>query len=213
MTLILTACNRTDLLKKTLSSFFALNTYPIKRFIAHNDGDDRMFAQIRKHYPQIEWHFSGKRIGYARSLDKLLSMVDTEYVWSTEEDWLYYQNPGFIAKSMVILETDWNIKQVWVRDLNDHTHPHGEEMEINGIKVRPVIPGYRKVWNGFSLNPSLRRMSDLKIFFPDGLANCGDGDEATLAQHTAKYNYKAVSLVESSIKHIGWNRRSINFKP
>lgn len=198
-----------------MDSFFALNTYPIKRFIAHNDGDERMFDQIKKRYPQIEWYFSGKRIGYARSLDKLLSMVETEYVFSTEEDWSYYKNPGFIERSMSILEEHKYINQVWIRDSTDHQHPLGESiiLPVCGIEVRPVIPGYKKIWNGLSLNPSLRRMSDLKKFFPDGLANCGDGDEATLAQHTAKYNYKAVSLVESSIKHIGWNRRSINFKP
>lgn len=213
VTLILTACNRVDLLKKTMDSFFDLNTYPIKRFIAHNDGDDRLFRQIIKRYPQIEWHFSGKRIGYARSLDKLLAMVDTEYVFSTEEDWLYYQNPGFIERSMILLKTVSDIHQVWIRDSKDHEHPLGAEFNLNGVNVMGVKVGYKKIWNGFSLNPSLRRMSDLKKFFPNGLANCGDGDEATLAQHTASYNYKAVSLVESSIKHLGWGRRSINFKP
>lgn len=213
VTLILTACNRVDLLKKTLDSFLALNTYPITRFIAHNDGNDKMFRQIKERYPQIEWHFSGTRIGYARSLDKLLSMVETEYLFSTEEDWSYYKNPGFIERSMKILEENPDIMQVWIRDIVDHSHPHGEEMDLSGIKVRPVIPGYRKVWNGFSLNPSLRRVKDWKTWFPEGLSKCGDGDEATLAQHTTKFNYKAVSLVESSIRHIGWNRRSINFKP
>lgn len=213
VTVILTCCNRVDLLRRTLDSFFEMNTYPITEFLAHNDGDDRLFSQIKQRYPQIEWQFSGQRIGYARSLDKLFSKVKTEYVFSTEEDWHYYKNPGFIEKSMIIMETDWRINQVWIRDISDHGHPTGDPYEINTIPVRDVKKGYRKIWNGFSLNPSLRRMSDIKKFFPDGLSKCGDGDEATLALHTAKFNYKAVSLVDSTIKHIGYNRRSINFKP
>lgn len=213
VTLILTACNRVDLLKKTMDSFFELNTYPIKRFIAHNDGDDRLFRQIIKRYPQIEWHFSGKRIGYARSLDKLIAMVETDYIWSTEEDWSYYQNPGFIERSIDILENYPEINQVWVRDQSDHGHPLGDIYNICNYEVRPVLTNYKKIWHGFSLNPGLRRMTDLKKFFPDGLSNCGDGDEATLSQHVNKFNYQSVSLVKSSIKHIGYNRRSINFKP
>lgn len=213
ITFMLTCCNRVDLLRKTLDSFFALNTYPIKRYIAHNDGDDRLFNSIRRQYPQIEWEFSGKRIGYSASLDRLLTKVDTEYIWSTEDDWFYYKNPGFIEKSLRILERfPDDVHQVWIRDVADHNHPQSNAYYLfDDLMVHDVIPGYRKIWNGFSLNPGLRRMSDWKKWFPNGLSEYGD--EAILAQRTAQFNYKAVSLFESSIKHIGWDRRSINFKP
>jgi hypothetical protein len=213
VTVILTCCNRIDLLKRTLDSFFEMNTYPITEFLAHNDGDDRLFRNIYQRYPQIKWEFSGQRIGYARSLDKLLSKVSTEYVFSSEEDWLYYKNPGFIERSMDVLENWPEINQVWIRDSTDHGHPLGDTYTICNYEVRPVLTNYKKIWHGFSLNPGLRRMSDMKRFFPNGLANCGDGDEATLSQHVKHFNYQAVSLVKSSIKHIGYNRRSINFKP
>ena len=211
VTLILTCCNRVDLLRKTLDSFFQLNTYPIKEYLAHNDGTDQLFKNILRSYPQITWQFSNQRVGYAQSLDNLLKLVKTEYVITTEDDWLYHQNPGFIEKSLKILEENKDIHQVWIRDVKDHGHPLGEQIEISGVKVRPVKSGYRKFWNGYSLNPSLRRMSDIKMMFPNGLIEYRD--EAEQATHSAKFNYKAVSLVESSIKHLGWNRRSMNFKP
>lgn len=210
VTVILTACNRVDLLRRTLDSFFKMNTYPIKEFLGHNDGDDRLFNSIHQRYPQIQWHFSGKRIGYAASLDKLLSMVTTEYVFSTEDDWLYYRNPGFIEKSMQILESNPDIHQVWIRDDTDHHHPLNGAEVINGVQVRSVKHGYHKHWNGWSWNPGLRRMSDIKRFFPNGLIE--HRDEIDQARHVQQYDYKAVSLVESTIKHLGWNRRSINFK-
>lgn len=210
VTFMITACNRVDLLRRTLDSFFQLNTYPIKEFIAHNDGDDRLFSNIKTRYPQITWYFSGKRIGYARSLDFLISKVKTEYVFSCEDDWLYYQNPGFIEKSLRILEENPTINQVWIRDEGDHHHPLNGVEVISGVPVRSVIPGYHKHWNGYSWNPSLRRMSDIQKMFPNGLVeHC---DEIDQAKHSAKFNYKAVSLVESSIKHLGWNRRSVNFR-
>ncbi len=211
ITLILTACNRIDLLKKTMDSFFNLNTYPIKRLIAHNDGNEKLFSEVKLRYPQIEWIFSGTRVGYARSLDRLLSMVDTEYVFSTEEDWLYYKNPGFIEKSLTILENNPDIHQCWIRDHTDFAHPLGNEIQISGVWVKPVHQGYLKHWNGYSLNPALRRMSDIRTMFPNGLVE--HADEIDQAKHVAQFNYKAVALCESSIKHLGWNRRSINFKP
>lgn len=214
VTVIITSCNRFDLLEKTINSFMQFNTYPIKSYHLHNDGGDKHLDRIQKKFPFLNIIHSSPRIGYAKSLDKLLQLVDTEYVFTLEDDWFYYKNPGFIEKSMEILEARKDIHQAWIRDAEDHGHPMGESYYIlPGLPVRDVKRGYKKIWNGFSLNPGLRRMSDWKTWFPDGLSKCGDGDEATLAQHTAKYNYRAVSLVNSSIIHIGYNRRSINFKP
>jgi len=213
VTVIITSCNRFDLLEKTISSFMQFNTYPIKAYHLHNDGGHLHLDRIRKKYPFINIIHSSPRVGYAKSLDKLLELVDTEYVFTLEDDWLFYKNDMFISQSMYSLEYFKDIHQVWIRDASDHNHPLGEEYKIVSIPVRDVKQGYRKIWNGFSLNPGLRRMSDLKKWFPDGLSKCGDGDEATLAQHTARFGYRAVSLVNSSIKHLGWGRRSINFKP
>jgi hypothetical protein len=210
VTLIVTDNNRVDLLRRTLSSFFEMNTYPIKEVHIHNDGKDKFFKGVMQEYPQAYWYFSGRTIGYAASLDFLLSKVTTEYVMTLESDWHFFQNPGFIERSMKILEENPHIHQCWIRDPSDHGHPLLEEIEISGIKVREVKSGYRRHWNGYSLNPALRRMCDIKTMFPNGLVE--HRDEIDQAIHSAKFNYKAVSLVESSIRHIGYGRRSINFR-
>lgn len=209
VTLIVTDNNRVDLLRKTLSSFFQVNTYPIKEIHIHNDGKSKLFTSLMQQYKNAHWYFSGQIIGYAASLDFLLSKVQTEYVMSLESDWCFYRNPGFIEKSMKILEENPQIHQVWIRDHTDHCHPLSDEIEVSGIKVREVTHGYLKHWNGWSWNPALRRMSDIKRFFPNGLIE--HRDEIDQAKHVAQFNYKAVSLVESSIFHTGWGRRSINF--
>lgn len=209
VTLIVTDNNRVDLLRKTLRSFFQINTYPLKEIHIHNDGKDKLFKGIMAEFPQANWYFSNRIIGYAASLDFLLSKVNTEYVMSLESDWFFHSNPGFIERSMKILEENPHIHQVWIRDHTDHGHILSDEIEVSGIKVREVTQGYRKYWNGWSWNPALRRMSDIKRFFPNGLIE--HRDEIDQAKHVQQFNYKAVSLVESSIYHIGYNRRSINF--
>lgn len=211
VTVIVTDNNRVDLLRKTLTSFLAMNTYPIAGGMhIHNDGKDKLFRAMMRDFKDAHWYFSGHTIGYAASLDFLLSKVTTEYVMNLESDWLFHSNPGFIERSMMILENNPDIHQVWIRDEVDHGHPLGEEITISGIRVKPVIHGYRKAWNGYSWNPALRRMSDIKRMFPNGLIE--HRDEIDQARHSAQFNYKAVSLVESSIRHIGYNRRSINFR-
>lgn len=211
VTVIVTDNNRIDLLRKTLNSFFALNTYPIKEVHIHNDGKMDLFHGIMNEFKYVNWYFSGHTIGYAASLDFLLSKVTTDYVFNLESDWLFHRNPGFIEKSMAILENFDFIHQVWIRDSEDHLHPLGDQIMMQNIPVREVQYGYRKFWNGYSLNPALRRMSDIKRFFPNGLVEYRD--EIDQAKHVAKFNYKAVALVESSIHHIGYGRRSINFRP
>lgn len=214
VTVIITSCNRPDLLDKTIGSFMEFNTYPVIDYLLHNDGDDRPIFKVKQKYPFIKYFCSKNRIGYSRSLDLLLAKVTTPWVFTLEDDWLFYKNPGFIEKSIDILDCNDDIHQVWIRDAADHNHPLGETREVYaGLQphaVQDVLPGYRKVWNGFSLNPGLRYVADWQKFFPNGLAEYGD--EAILAERTKEFDYKAVSLVESSIKHLGWNRRSINFR-
>jgi hypothetical protein len=188
-----------------------MNTYPIMGGVhVHNDGKESLFRQIRSEFKDINWYFSGQTIGYSASLDFLLSKVQTEYVFNLESDWHFHSNPGFIERSLSILENHPEIHQVWLRDEGDHHHPLGEEMDLVGVRVKPVLPGYRKYWNGYSLNPSLRRMSDIRHMFPNGLTEYRD--EIDQAKHSAQFNYRAVTMVDSSIRHIGYNRRSINFR-
>lgn len=210
VTLIVTDNNRPDLLRRTLTSFLEMNTYPLAEMHIHNDGPDRFMRTLMQEFKQFNWHFSGKIIGYAASLDYLISLIKTEYVFTSESDWDYYKNPGFIERSMKILEENTDVHQVWIRDSTDHGHPLGVEKELSGITVRPVLPNYRKIWHGWTWNPTLRRMSDLKMMFPNGLIEYRD--EADQSQYVTRFNYKAVSLVDTTIRHTGYNRRSINFR-
>lgn len=210
ITVTLTSCGRFDLLERTLRSFFALNKYPIERFIIHEDSGNQTEAdRIKGMFPQVEFMVSN-RIGLSASWDKLLAHVDTDLVFTCEDDWLFTGNRYFMTESVKLLERCPEFHHVWIRNRSNHLHPLGNSKSIHGITVREVLPWKGTGWNGFSMNPGLRRMSDLRKFFPNGLAEFGD--EIVCARHTKQFNYKAISLANGACKHIGDYRHTQDFK-
>lgn len=205
ITVILTSCDRFDLLEKTLDSFFALNTYPIKAFHVNNDSVNQIPFCLVKKYSQITWH-SGVKRGLSRSIDYLVSLVDTDYFFTMEDDWLFENNPNFIAESIEIMN-ETGAHQVWIRKESDTPHEMGSDVwSYNGIMYK-IIPIW-KGWCGFSFNPTVRYKKDWLEMFPNGIANT---DEKVLNDRVVN-SYKACILINHSIRHIGYSRHTPQFK-
>jgi hypothetical protein len=220
VTVVLTACNRADLLEKTLDSFFEMNTHAIKRFIIIDDGMNfgcNDFVKTKYEFP-IELIYNDPKLYQIKSIDRVYEMVDTEYIFHMEEDWLFLKK-GFIEDSMKVLEADDNILQVWLRGVDDSTvnHPwHDGVYEIDGLKM--VLLKYMGVWNGFSFNPGLKRLKDWKEL-PGGYDACyritpaeqsgGVTLECDISVEYAKRGKIAMRFLETYITHIGWDRHII----
>lgn len=215
VTVILTSCNRFDLLERTLESFFRINSYQnIRAFHVHNDDtkreDAEKFVLLADKFPQVTWHLSNRKLGLSASLDYLLSKVKTKYVFTCEDDWEFLGNPNFIQDSLTIMEHYPNVKQVWIRDEKDHEHPLQQPAsDIQGVAIKQVTKGYKGHWGGFSFNPGLRRVDDIRQQFPHGFSEYRE--EERCSRHAEKLGYLAVSLVNFSIRHIGWDRHTDNF--
>jgi len=212
ITFIMTACNRPDLTARTLESFFRLTEHQGNEpFIVHIDGMDAEVVRVVQVYPWIKIIGSTERVGLAVSLDKLMAEVQTEYVFSMEDDWYFAGNPFFLAQCVTLL-THMRCDQVWVRDLRDHEHP----TTTNFPKVCDYVPYYEIAkkyqghWGGFSFNPSMRRTADYKRLFPNGYAEFGD--EADCSRHVERIGYRALSLSNGACTHIGWNRHTEGFR-
>lgn len=223
ITFTLTSCGRPDLLKRTLDSFAALNTYPIARYIIHEDGLHAECVQlIREHYPFFEILGSPDRVGLAASIDRLMTEVKTDYVFHCEDDWLFEGNANFIKDSASLLDFSAKNKEsfheqihrVWIRHKNDSPHPLLRDdycIYWNGeIHYQCLTQDWRGTWSGYSWNPGLIRMSDHKKFFPNGVSDFGD--EAACSRHVNEMGYNAVALVNSACRHIGYNRHTTDFK-
>jgi len=166
VTVVITSCNRFDLLNKTIESFNKYNTYPIHEFIIIDDtGTEESKKVLQTIYgDQYTLLFNIPKLGQLKSIDKAYSIVETDYIFHMEDDWEFYDR-SFIEKSMEILESNESVLQVWLRH------------EIDGIVHKPnkEQPNYwywnnqSYVWypvkkerglNGFSFNPHLCRKSD-----------------------------------------------------
>lgn len=205
ITVCITSCGRWNLLQATLNSFLKTNTYPIYKFILHEDsGDLDIFKKIQEKYSFIECIRSESNVGLLKSIDNLYSLVETLYIFHCEDDWYFEGNPNFIQESLYVLQNP-NIHQVWIR----------KGIPENWIE-KEDLGGYRMVkqshfgdWCGFSFNPGLRRLSDYKIMFPDGYNALNiHGTNSVLSEHecnqvAASKGYRAAILNNRVCRHLG----------
>lgn len=201
ITIIMTSCDRFDLLIKTMDSFFALNKYPYVAFHIHNDSIEPVPIEVKNLYEnkKITWHEGVKR-GLSGSWDYLIEHVNTEYFFNLEDDWLFYGNADFIAESMVLMEI-YGSDQVWIRNHADHNQPTEYYLPIAHKIIKT------KDWCGFTFNPSLRNKNKWNRWFPDGIAGMDEIDISRKLMHI----YNACTLSDSTIKHIGGGRHTHDF--
>ena len=207
ITFCITSCGRWKLLEQTLDSFLKLNMFPIEKFILNEDsGDTGIVKKILDKYGD-NFHIirSPKNQGLLKSADNLMSLVNTEYVFWMEDDWLFKGNPNFIQESLQILSTRSDIHQVWIRSgiPNDWL----EQENLGGYRM--VRQSHFGDWCGFSFNPGLRRLSDYKLMFPNGYNFYNThGTNSALNEHecnqvASTFGYRAAILNNSSCQHRG----------
>lgn len=209
ITLAITSCGRADLLDETLTSFFKnVDTSLITEMLIHEDGSHSDCLYIAdKHNIAAVNDFSSKCKGQMASVDILYSHVTNPYIFHCEDDWQFDErNPHILTQAVDVLQSEPDVHQVWVRHEKDHQHPIQplQETTDNGVVFRKVTRNYQKGWCGFSLNPTLKRTTDVNEFFPMGHKIFKDEKECN--DHVRTQGYKAVQLLHTNCKHIGWGR-------
>jgi GT2 family glycosyltransferase len=171
VTVVITTCGRTDLLEKTLISFYKFNTYPINKVVIVEDsGIPQNFETVKTIVQdKLEIIVNETNEGQIPSIDKAYATVETDYIFHCEEDWEFFHS-GFIEKSFEILDQDSKIFTVWLRAHSD-TKNHGIEKDKKFLLPSDdyyylMNQYHKKVWCGFTFNPGLRRTSDCMIFYP-----------------------------------------------
>jgi hypothetical protein len=85
-TVVLTSCQRHDLLERTLDSFHKFNTDDrVGRIIVIEDGDGDP-SEVRKKFG-AELIRTGARLGQIAAIDRAYAQVDTPYIFHLEDDW------------------------------------------------------------------------------------------------------------------------------
>ena len=219
VTVVLTSCNRVQLLDKTLESFVKYNTYPIYQTLLIDDsGVLHCNREVCKKYPQLNITeiYNIKNIGQIPSIDKVYAMVNTKWIFHCEEDW-HFLEYGFIEKSMKILKEDKTDKifTVWLRPHND-TSGHPVVKDSLGRGFYEMARTYETVgdciWRGITLNPGLRKTSMCMKFHPymkhcKILMDYTKINEYSLNDLYGNDGYYSVILDKESghVTHTGWD--------
>ncbi|WMN18320.1 glycosyltransferase family 2 protein [Pseudomonas piscis] len=206
ISVVVTSCGRFDLLKRTLESFDRFNTAPIRRvFITEDSGDKEVENCIPEHWrAHTQFFVNVPRLGQLRSIDLAYEQVQTSWIFHCEDDWDFYRE-GFIEESQVLLENDPQALQVWLRSFNHDLAVHSPYIFLNERKVVDGIPFYllgshKADWQGFSLNPGLRRKADYLLHAPYS-AFSGEKD---LSRIYARDNRYGLILENDAVLHTGF---------
>lgn len=141
---VITSCGRPDLLKTTVDSFLALNSYPIARYILVEDAADEAMARfVRRRFGNIFdiVLVNDPKLGQIGSIERAYAEVDTPYVFHCEDDWKFMRG-GFIERSFDLLDFDSRIVNVWLRGLHETS---GHPVEPQGRTSPTGIPYHRLV--------------------------------------------------------------------
>lgn len=175
VTVCITSYNRFNLLKQTIDSFCNLNTHPIERIVVIEDSTNLEIKNkiLQEYGNKIDLIFNEQRIGQAPSIDKMYNTVTTQYIFHSEDDYLYSGNPNFIKESIEILEERADLHQVWIKHFSDFTGASCLQFEDDVLKTTSnieykLLKGNFDSWCGFSWFPGLRRISDYHKMFPNG---------------------------------------------
>ena len=220
VSVVLTSCQRHDLLERTLDSFIAFNTFKIHELILVEDGPSPPHFLREYDFPfPLRVICTGQRVGQIAAIDYAYSHVRTEHIFHMEDDWEFFR-PQFIEKSLIVLSENEKCLQVWLRALSD-TNGHTTEKELlstDGILWRKLDYNFDGMWHGFSFNPGLRRIKDYVDLDGFGIHTLGLpewSDESGSRETKISQLYKergmfAAILADGNgkgyVRHLGWNR-------
>lgn len=222
VTFSITSCKRLDLFIRTMNSFlyYCRDTDLICRWICVDDNsseEDRL--KMRELYPFFEfvWKTEGEK-GHAESMNKIMDMVDTPYLFHMEDDWEFFTAREYIKDCLNVLQEDPLYGQCLIN------RNYGETMEdlnlYGGIpkqtrtNIRYVEHQYKQVlgkedtlrrtnmyWPHYSLRPGMNRISTLKTIGEYSLER--NHFEMEFARRYTSQGYKTCFLDSIYCTHIG----------
>jgi len=189
ITFTITTCKRLSLFLDTINSFLncCLDIHLIDKWIVIDDNSNEEDRKIMvEKYPFFEFIFKDKKDkGHPRSMNMLLDIVETPYMFHMEDDWKFIEKRNYITECLDVLSTNNTIGQCLINrnygeTSKDNNIPGGFHcITQNGIKY--VIHEYcynneqyvefnKKhnnkpncaYWPHFSFRPSLIRTSIFK---------------------------------------------------
>lgn len=167
VSVVITSCDRTDLLSSLLHSMFTHNKFKFNEIIiSEASGKTDVLTSLKKLYPFLTYLISD-RLSQVINIDIAYDHViknnrnnNVKYILHFEEDWIILRG-GFVEKSIELLELNRNISVVslhapqisdWFRQLD----PCCNFSSIGGYMKLDTDLG----WGFFTWGAGLRRVND-----------------------------------------------------
>lgn len=208
ITLCVTSCDRHDLLKATLDSFFAVTDVQPQQIVIYEDSGEPMPEflkewEYRRRQP-LMWISDGERKGQAYACARLIREIRHDWVFWLEDDWLFQRGAaGFMRESKKILESHPEIIKVSLRG-DTGWHPLERSGELTIAK-----PYWRGVWGGWAWNPGLSRAEDVRALLPRLVPEIGESGlkhEEALSKGLLDDGRRIADLGRPIVTHIGGGR-------
>lgn len=210
VTMVLTSCNRLDLLEKTVKSIPKETLDKISTKILIDDSvNDECYSTLKKENDNgflQSWLIlcNDEKLGQAGSIDKAYSLVNTDYVFHCEDDW-EFTDGEFIDRSLPILDNYNNVLQVTFRE----GEPHKEADQVYESETNSAFKVWIPGWSGFpgfTYNPNIFRFSAYKKIKP--IRGISEKDVGFKYVEMGLYT---VVLEKRSVRHIGDGRHVENY--
>lgn len=164
ITFTMTTFKRFKLFVTTMNSFLdtCLDRDLICKWIVSDDGSDPVYIKMMKTLYPFLTIVKNPGIGQAANLNNLFSLVDTEYFFHSEDDWLFKVKDNYIWKMMDVMFENPKIKNITLR------YWEGGESAITSTGVpynihiyNPDVPKEEICkndawWCGYTLNPGMQ---------------------------------------------------------
>lgn len=219
-TLVVTACQRNDLLEQTLNSFFEVNSVAPREVIVVEDSADPMPEFLHDSIwkqRSLKWISNGARLGQVYSIDRAYRMVTTDFIFHCEEDWLFLKDPH-INQAKEILNTYPEISMVSLRG-HAWNHPLiNYNRVVNDLRFKIAEPYWLGTWGGICFNCGVRRKKDWTALSSYGAhvsyGTTGLSHEASLSKIYLDQGFRIADTGEEIVRHLGDGRsRSVEKLP
>ena len=150
VTLVITSCNRPDLLHRCLESLFSIEKYNYKSVVvADASGIPSANDEILKRFPFITY-LHGNRLSQVDNIDMAYSVVKSKYILHFEEDWIVFKS-GFIEKSIEVLEKFPSISVVSLHKRDDNfQRPDNSSSILSDVALQAIEAPRQGGWGHFT---------------------------------------------------------------
>lgn len=224
ITFTITTCKRLDLFEKTMISFLncCADVHLIYEWICIDDNSSKSDREaMKRQFPFMKFIFKTEaEKGHAESMNKLLQVVKTPYIFHLEDDWLFYHRQPFISNCLRVLHNDTSLGQCLINrnyaEINEDVSIKGGEFKSLG-NLRYYIHEFEadndkfslkygnvrncSYWPHYSLRAGLTRTSVYENVGPFNPS--ASHFEMDFAYRYMEKGYKTAFLENISCKHIG----------